>query len=413
MLFGEALAERRHRRRREVQDVGNPPRRATACTFRSVCVVVLRTSPTSCTSRRRRCRRSARGSPSSTTSSARGCWPRMPAERFQSAEEVLGALRVLAPDSSRTHPTPWPAVAPPVTRRRRVVIAAALGVLAAVLAGWYWTRPPRLPPPPEDARRWYLRGTEAIREGAYRHRPRGARGGHSEVPAVPRRLCKAGRGRAELDDQGSAQKRLLRLSALVPDETRLPSDEQLRVRAVRSLVLRDVDAAVNASADVVTRHPGRSRRLGGPRARAGVRRPPQRRRRVLHARHRRGSTVLIAHLRLGPVEGSAWRMDASLAAFNEAERLYRLTSSSEGETEVLLRRGIARDAAGDLKAARADTSRKRWHRPRRRNRRAAGACAPRTGERDRVGRPPRRRRTDGVQRGARGHRGRSRHGGRR
>ena len=195
-----------------------------------------------------------------------------------------------------------------------------------------WTRPPRLPPPPEDARRWYLRGTEAIREGADDTGRAALEEATRKFPQYALAYARLAEADAELDDQGFAQKRLLRLSALVPDETRLPSDEQLRVRAVRSLGLRDVDAAVNAYADVVTRHPDEAGAwvdLGRAQESAGLRSDAA----ESYTRAIAVDPIPIAHLRLGTVEGSASHMGASLAAFNEAERLYRLTSSSEGEHE--------------------------------------------------------------------------------
>jgi tetratricopeptide (TPR) repeat protein len=59
-----------------------------------------------------------------------------------------------------------------------------------------------------------------------------------------------------------------------------------------------------------------------------------------------------AHLRLGIIDGFQGRKEEALAAFAEAERLYRVASNKEGEAEVLLRRGSLFNAVGDFAAAR-------------------------------------------------------------
>ena len=61
-----------------------------------------------------------------------------------------------------------------------------------------------------------------------------------------------------------------------------------------------------------------------------------------------------AYLRLAYVEGLGSRKAESLAAFGEAEQLYRAASNVEGQTEVALRRGAMMDAFGEYKEARAD-----------------------------------------------------------
>jgi hypothetical protein len=95
-----------------------------------------------------------------------------PDDRFQSAEEVVGAIRLLLPDTSRTR---MPTV--PGSRdqwhdrvRRRIsrkTAIAVLAMLAAFVVIWQLTRPTPLPAVPAMADQWYRRGTEDIREGAY------------------------------------------------------------------------------------------------------------------------------------------------------------------------------------------------------------------------------------------------------
>ena len=79
-----------------------------------------------------------------------------PAERFQSAEELVGALRLLGPstrDTTGTHAAP--------SRRRSRALAGLAAVLLAATAfvTWRINRPPALPEPSAAARVWYDIGT--------------------------------------------------------------------------------------------------------------------------------------------------------------------------------------------------------------------------------------------------------------
>jgi hypothetical protein len=104
------------------------------------------------------------------------CWrllAKQPADRFQSAGEVVGALRVLSAE------TPSPVHgAPPATPRKRPVVTAwrsrttwllLLGAIVVALSAWRIdpsftpASPPEAPP---DAAAWFARGTEALRQGA-------------------------------------------------------------------------------------------------------------------------------------------------------------------------------------------------------------------------------------------------------
>jgi tetratricopeptide (TPR) repeat protein len=175
-----------------------------------------------------------------------------------------------------------------------------------------------------------------------------------KFPIAHARLAEA---LAELDDERGAQAQLLRLSSVLPDESRLPEDDRLRLQGTRSLVLRDLDSAVESFRRLAQRHGrdatafldlGRAEEAAGRRTEAlgsymkAVEIDPQ---------------YAAARLRLGSVKGQEFRRDEALAAFTESERLYRLAANTEGEAEVLLQRGGFHYVMGDLKQARADFER--------------------------------------------------------
>jgi tetratricopeptide (TPR) repeat protein len=162
---------------------------------------------------------------------------------------------------------------------------------------------------------------------------------------------------AELDDERGAQAELLRLSSVLPDESRLPEGDRLRLQGTRALVLRDLDAAVASFRRFAERNAGDANAwLDLGRAQEAAGRRSDARASYLKALATDAQSA-AAHLRLGSVEGEDSRREAALRAFGEAERLYRTAANTEGEAEVLLRRGSLQYVLGDFTTAREDLER--------------------------------------------------------
>ena len=242
----------------------------------------------------------------------------------------------------------------PLGRRisRRSVMAAA-GLLTLSLAVGYWaTREVRLPSGPREAEGWYRRGTEQIREGAYQSARRALEQAVAIFPQHALAFSRLAEANAELDDQNAAREDLLRVTALVTDESRLAADDRMRLTAVRSLVLRDMDSAIAAYRELATRHPddaGAWLDLGRAQDAAGLRNDA--RDSYLRA-IARNKQYAPAYLRLAFEEAVASRFGEAEEALNQAEQLYVAASEIEGRAEVLLRRGSMLDSKGESKAAR-------------------------------------------------------------
>ena len=284
------------------------------------------------------------------------------ADRFQSADELLGALRVLLPDTGRSshssgteHVTPAPR---PRTRLRLKVAVAALLLAAAAWGAWRWTRPPAAPMDPQVAR-WYRQGVEAIRDGT----PHTARLALDQAvrlaPGFASAYIRMAEAEIELDEPESAQQQLLRVSQIVGSDARLSPEDRTRMAAVRALMLRDVDAAVRGYAELARRAPGDA----GAWLDLG---------RVQDASARSADALTsfekalqiddqyaAAHLRRATILGLEGRRDEAVAAFDEAERLYVAGGNVEGQVEALIRRGSYLNAAGSLKEARGPLERAR------------------------------------------------------
>jgi eukaryotic-like serine/threonine-protein kinase len=275
-----------------------------------------------------------------------------PAERFQSAEEVVGALRVLQPDiPAATTGTGGPALLAAVKAQWKRLIVAAL-VVAAIATGIWRTTRSTLPQAPESAARYYRLGTEALRDGAFQKASAALSEAVRLFPDYALAHARLAEAHAEMDDARAASQDLLRVSELVPNSSRLPQDDRLRLDGIRARVLAKPDAAVEAYRELASHNPkdagawvdlARAQELAAqlPDARVSAERAvaidPQ---------------YAAARLRLGVIQGFQGQKAAALAAFDEAQRLYHASTNSEGEAEVLLRRGAFLNIRGEFDPAR-------------------------------------------------------------
>ncbi len=285
-----------------------------------------------------------------------------PADRFQSADEVVGAIRLLAPDTSRTtgHAQAIEEVLRagqrPGWSRRATAVAVALIAIVA-LSVWLSTRPRGLPPVPPEAARWYEAGSDAVREGAYLKGLRALDQAVQKFPELVLAYARRAEAYAELDDENAAKDQLLHVARLVPNEARLPRVERLRIQAMRALVVRDVDSAVSLYRELVDLVSDESRAwldLGRAQEAAGLRLAAVESYRRAMEQDR---DYAAAHLRLALALALEARGKEALAAFAEAERLYRASTNQEGETEVLLGRGLFYDSMVQPGPARKDLER--------------------------------------------------------
>ena len=279
-----------------------------------------------------------------------------PADRFQSADELVGALRMLQPDTSRQTGEAARTLTSGKsrgTRVRRAAIAVAIALAVSVtgFAIWRWSHP-NLPPAPLEAERYYQRGTDALRDGAYHSAESALTEAIRLFPQYPLAYARRAESYAEMDDNGAAAHDLVRVGELVPNKAQLGAEDRLRFEAIQFLVLGDTDRAVSAYAELA------SRRSDDAGAWVDLGRAQEAAAHVNDARASFERAIAIdsqyaaARLRLGVLDGIENRPKEALASLDEAQRLYRATSNKEGEAETLIRRGGVLDGAGDFASAR-------------------------------------------------------------
>ena len=269
-----------------------------------------------------------------------------PSSRFQSAEELLGALRVLAPSDTHT------VLAATTPSTRHFAVAATLAILGTGMGIWLWQRGAPVPQPTAEARQWYQRGTESIRNGAYYSGRLALEEAVRLFPTYPQAFARLAEAHSELDEEREAQNALLRVTQVLPDRSRLDADESLTIDAITAIVLRDVERGVNVYRQLAERRPreaGVWLDLGRAQEAAAVR---EEARRSYERATEIDSQYAAAYLRLGSLDAQEGRRTQAEAAIENAERLYKIASSAEGQTEALLRRGSFLNDLGEVAAAR-------------------------------------------------------------
>lgn len=277
-----------------------------------------------------------------------------PAERFQSADEALGAIRSLSPTGHSAGAATRP-VSPATTRLRRFSMrqwGAGGAAVAVVFLGWSWFSGTSLPEASPEAIQWFDRGVEKLREGSYS----GAQSALIEAVRISPDYIQAhlrlAEAKAELDDGLGAQEALLRVNALLPANARLPREDQLRLDAVRSFVLRDHERAIDAYRQLAEREPGVASRwldVGRAEDAAG--------RRVAAMAHFEQAVKLdgqyaAAHQRLGVLQSQGGQGAAAIASLDEAIRLHQAAANVEGEAEATLRKAAVHGGRREHDAAR-------------------------------------------------------------
>jgi hypothetical protein len=259
-----------------------------------------------------------------------------PSQRFQSAEELLGALQILLPTTDvPSRNTNSRGLRPPhrTMSRRKVAGGLAAALLVAGASGAWWYRSTRGVMAPEAAR-WYDQGVEHLRNAAYHSARKAFEEAIRLSPAFPQAYTRLAEAQIELDEESEAKDALLNV-----DRSTLGPDDRHRYDAVNALATGKPDVAVAAYRLLATgsrADAGAWVDLGRAQSLANL--PLEAR--VSFARALEiGGQYPAAHLQMAILDADAGRREEALARLADAERLYRAASDLEGEAEAILRSG--------------------------------------------------------------------------
>ena len=297
---------------------------------------------------------------------------KLPEERYQSAAEMLKELRaaqeVLSDDPHRSHQlssapgtgasSAFSTLSDMLQRPRlsigRVIAAAlVLGLMAGAI-WWFLSSTPYKAP--AEAQKWYGKGNDALRDGAYYQATQAL----EQAVAVDNKFALAHSRLAEawteLDYTEKAREALLRSTSLVRNSVLSPLDA-LYLDAITATATRDFPVAIESYAEIARLTPdqahaymdlGRSYEKNEEMDKAIQN--------YLEAT-KRDSQYAPALLRLGVLYGRKQEMEKSTPSFSRAETIYRASSNFEGLAEVYYQRGLLLNRVGKLPDSREQLTR--------------------------------------------------------
>jgi serine/threonine protein kinase/Tfp pilus assembly protein PilF len=290
-----------------------------------------------------------------------------PDERYQSADELLNDLReslTIPPRQGSVHSQAvqvedefksaaqsggFDSTYGRLKRSARttlIILAAVAGLYIALsrTMSWWPFHSGLLQSTPE-VMRLYQDGVNAMRDGAYflaRKRLETAVGLDDKFPPAHARLAEAF---TELDNASKAKDHLIRVSQLVPDQSRLTELDRRRLQAIMNTVRNDFPAAVAECREIVRLTPKSDKALahfdlGRAYEKSGE---PDKAIESYTEAIRLERRLAAAHLRLGILYGQKKESEKSEASFRTAETIYQNLGNIEGEAAVLYWRGAMFD----------------------------------------------------------------------
>ena len=259
-----------------------------------------------------------------------------PAERYQSAEKVAGALRA----------GPFQ-VASIWNDRRGLVHGATAMLLCAVawLAVLVW-QSRQIYRPSAEAAHFYADGTEALKEGTYLKATRSLTAAVERDPEFAMAHVRLAEAWNSLDFQASAQHELL---LAMPGERRITSLNRMELQAVRSEVTGDFAAARNARQEMIAKLAAGDRsagyvELGFQRERGGE--PVEALAEYAKATSLDGNNA-GAYLHTAVLQSRLHHVAEAQQAFDRAEGIYRREVNQEGLANLHYERGYAANVQGN------------------------------------------------------------------
>jgi tetratricopeptide (TPR) repeat protein len=275
-------------------------------------------------------------------------------DRFQSADELLGALRTVnisrsANDSSPPFFSQTQSFRRMITRTLTDVIRkprfsaasialSAFVIIIALLSLWWFVSPREFKPKPE-AKVWFDKGTESLQTGAYytaTEQLKKAIDIDENYALAHARMAQAW---IELDYEEQSNREMLESQTLINSGVKLSKKDALLVKAINATVRHEYATAVSLYEELAKLAPN------DPTILLDLARAYDRNNESDKAIAQYREAINLnpqyanAYLQLGELYGRKKDISSALAVFNKAEELFRTVGNNEGITEVLFLRG--------------------------------------------------------------------------
>jgi serine/threonine protein kinase len=240
-------------------------------------------------------------------------------------------------------------------RRPRVSLFTLLVVIAAVgltIFAIVQLTGPRAHVPTPEAKQWYDRGTEALRDGAFYKASTLLENAVKADPKFALAHARLAESWMELDYSERAAQEMLAVKRL-PESSALSKIDALYLDAVMATVTRDFAAAIKNYSEIVERSPD----IEKAQALVDLGRAYQNNEEIDKAIESYGKATELnlqyptAFLRIGALYSRKQEVQSANASLDRAESLYKELGNIEGRTEVIYQRGILLREEGKLDAA--------------------------------------------------------------
>ena len=291
--------------------------------------------------------------------------------RYQSADEFIEDLRLLIPaldndgyrhgratesvTKTRTHSASALTTITETLRRPGPSLGTfILAILAVASVSWMvlrWWKPAAYKPTPL-AREWYLKGTEALRNGAFLQATKALEQSVANDPGYILPHARLAEAWTELDYADRAKDEMLKAQPLGEAPSPLPRLDALYLEAIHATVTRDFPSAIKAYGELVRVSPD------DPAVYVDLGRAYEKNDEIKKAIEsyveatNRNPQDATAFLRVGILYGRLRDVASATAAFAKAEMLYQALANFEGQSEVSFQRGSLFDDQSNITEAR-------------------------------------------------------------
>jgi serine/threonine protein kinase len=293
--------------------------------------------------------------------------------RFQKAEQMLSELRgvqqrLTDEEQLKTPPAPHRTdtsligafktlvntVRHPSARQMTVAVSLLLVFFAILVITKVYL--PAAPQTLSEAERWYAKGLEHMRDGAYYQASKAfevAINANDKFVLAHARLAEAW---YELDHTDKASFEWARVTELVPDRSKLPQLDRLYLQSINFTLTRNFAAAVETCREIVRRTPDKEK----PQAYVDLGRAYEKNEELEKAFYTYQQSLKLdkqnaaAFLHCGILCTIQQKFSDAETHLNEAQTLYQTLGTTEGQAEALYQHGSMLNQMGKRDEAKAD-----------------------------------------------------------